>query len=157
MKATAAALLVVAGLSMAAQANSKTVQPEPSLALACEGTKSWSTERPPPSLEPLSPEEEPTKETGKEPVSTNIIVSFEYETVEGFGKQFTLGVWDNTFIRFFFGDKIPRTELFLEFFSGEINRVTGVVKAEQAKATKNGWVYLWTNYLLNCKKMERKF
>jgi hypothetical protein len=153
MKAPAAALLVVAGLSMAAQA----AQPEPSLALACEGTKSWSTKRPPPPLKPLSPEEEPTKDTGKEPFSTNIIVSFKYETVEGFGKQFTLGAWDNTFIGFLYSIENPPTIFFLESFTGRINRMIGVVEAQQSKATKQGWVYQWTDYLLNCKKMERKF
>jgi hypothetical protein len=122
-----------------------------------EGTKSWSTRHPSPPLEPLLPEQEPTKDKGKEPVSTNVTASFKYQTVEAFGIQFEMGAWDDAFVGFLHSTKMSGTNLDLESFTGKINRMTGVVEATQFKARKDGWVYLQTDYSLSCKKVERKF
>jgi hypothetical protein len=130
---------------------------ETTLMLACEGTKSWSTRHPPPPLEPLSPEQRPPKDNGKEPVSTNVIASFKYQTVEAFGIQFEMGAWDDAFVRFLHSTKKPGTEIFLESFTGSINRMTGVLEATQSKATKDGWMYLDTDYSLKCRPARRMF
>jgi hypothetical protein len=108
-------------------------------------------------FDPLSQEEEPTKDTGKEPVSTNVIASFKYETVEAFDIQFEMGAWDDAFVGFGHSTNIPGTGLTLESFTGKINRMTGVVEAEQLKYTKMGALYLWTYYSLKCKPTQRMF
>jgi hypothetical protein len=169
MKATAAALLVVAGLSWSAQANSKMAQPEP-LALECEGTK-ISEETPPPVFDDAAGTylPRPAPRTGKqEPVSTQIIVAFASERVYGFdkefasdnsiyGKEFGLGSDDGATTRFGFSRSSNNGALILEGFFASINRFTGLLKAEHLQYNEKGWLTRVTRYSLNCMKTERKF
>jgi hypothetical protein len=153
MKGTAAAMLVVAGLSWPAQAEM--------LALRCEGTKTAI----PGKAEPddlltkfKGVEDEPDILGGpkKELVSTDVIVTD--QIVYAFDKEFETGFINDALIGFLRSDKNPRISTFaLESFTGRINRIAGTLEATQLKYKKSGWLYLEVEYSLNCRKMERKF
>jgi hypothetical protein len=151
MKATAAALLVVASLSWSAQAET--------LALRCEGTKTAIPQQAEPDLLKLKGvEDEPDILGGpkKEPVSTDVIVTD--QVVYAFGKEFETGFINDALIRFLREDKNPLIPTFaLEGFTGRINRIAGSLEAEQLKYKESGWLYLVIKYSLNCRKTERKF
>ena len=151
MKATAAALLVVAGLSWPAQAEM--------LALRCEGTKIAIPQAKEPDLVKLKGEEDVPDILGgpkKEPVSTDAIVTD--QMVYAFGAEFETGYTNDAFIRFGRSANNPAIPAFsLESFFGEINRIAGTLEAEQLKYKKSGWLYLVIKYSLNCRKIERKF
>jgi hypothetical protein len=102
-KATAAALLVVAGLLWPGQAEM--------LALRCEGTK-ITTERKDPGVKELFPkqsvgeEDKGTKDArSEERASTDVIVTD--QTVYSFGAEFETGYRDDAFIRFGRTDNNP--------------------------------------------------
>jgi hypothetical protein len=151
MKATAAAMLVVAGLSWPAQAEM--------LALRCEGTKIATPQQKEPDIVKLKGEEDEPDILGgpkQEPVSTEVIVTD--ELVHAFGIEFETGYINDAFVRFgrsSMNSKVPT--LFIEGFFGKINRIAGTLEAEQLKYKKSGWLYLVIKYSLNCRKMERKF
>jgi hypothetical protein len=155
MKATAAALAVVAGLSWQAQAES--------LAVRCEGTKVTTERKEPDRLKEMFPkqsvgeEDKGTKDARSEDrASTDVIVAD--HLVYAFDAEFETGFTTDILIRFGRFPQNPEiTAFFLESFSGEINRVAGTLEATQLKYKKNGWLYLEIKYSLNCKKLERKF
>jgi len=146
-KATAAALLVVAGLSWPTQAEM--------LALRCEGTKTaipFPGGKEPEGLPPVFPhalEERDVPNVRKtEPSSTDVIVTD--EIIYAFGMNLETGFIDDAFATFSY-------YIGSERFSGRINRITGVLEATWVKYGKSGWLYLEIKYSLNCRKMERKF
>ena len=155
MKATAAALLVVAGLSWQAQAET--------LALRCEGTKITTERKEPDGIRELFPkqsageEDEGTKDARREErASTDVIVTD--QVTYAFNTEFETGVRDDAIVRFGRSANNPAlTGFLLEGFFGKINRIAGTLKAEQLKYKKNGWLYMTIEYSLNCKKTERKF
>jgi hypothetical protein len=155
MKATAAALLVVAGLLWPAQAEM--------LALRCEGTKITTEIKEPDDLKRLFPkqsageEDKGTKDARREErASTDVIVTD--QRVYAFGGEFETGYTNEAIVHFGRTDNNPELKAFvLEGFFGKINRVAGTFEAEQLKYKRNGWLYLKIKYSLNCSKMERKF
>ena len=142
---------MVAGLSWPSQAEM--------LALRCEGTKiAIPLEKEPDVLKLKGEEDEPDilGEPQRDPVSTDVIVTD--QTVYAFGTEFNTGFIDDAFVGFLRSNMNPkRPLLFLESFTGRINRVAGTLAASQLKYKKSGWLYLEIKYSLNCKKMERKF
>jgi hypothetical protein len=151
MKATAAALLVVAGLSWPAQAEM--------LALRCEGTKiAIPQQKEPDLLKRKGEEDEPDilAEPQRDPVSTDVIVTD--QTVYAFGTEFETGFINDAFVGFLRSNNNPKLPgLILESFTGRVNRIAGSLAASQLKYKKSGWLYLEIKYSLNCKKIERKF
>jgi hypothetical protein len=155
MKATAAALLVVAGLSWQAQAET--------LALRCEGTKITLEIKEPDEIKKLFPkqsageEDKGTKDARREErASTDVIVTD--QVVRAFGTEFETGFINDALVRFGRSVNNPAITAFvLEGFFGEINRIAGTLEAQHLKYKKNGWLYLEIKYSLNCKKIERKF
>jgi hypothetical protein len=155
MKASAAALLVVAALCGSAQAET--------LALRCEGTKITTERKEPDEIKKLFPrlgageEDKGTKDARREErASTDVIVTD--QVVYAFGVEFETGYTNDAFVRFLRTANNPELSGFvLEGFFGEINRIAGTLEAEQLKYKKNGWLYLEIKYSLNCRKTERKF
>jgi hypothetical protein len=133
MKPTAAALLVVAGLSWQAQAET--------LALRCEGTK-ITNEIKDPGIGELSPgfrdlsageEDKGAKDARtEERASTDVILTD--QMVYAFGVEFETGYTNDAFIRFGRSANNPElTGFVLEGFFGEINRIAGTLEAEQVE------------------------
>ena len=155
MKATVAALVVVAGLSWQAQAET--------LALRCEGTKITTERKEPDGVKELFPkqsageEDKGTKDARREErASTDVIVTD--QVVYAFGTEFETGSINDAFVGFLRSDNNPAITTFvLESFTGRINRIAGTLEADHLKYKKNGWLYLRINYSLNCRKIERKF
>ena len=150
---TAAALLVVAGLSWQAQAET--------LALRCEGTKITTERKEPDWIKEIFPkqsageEDKGTRDARREErASTDVIVTHQGtdQVVYAFGTEFDTGFTNDAFVRF--GSS---TNNLLEGFFGEINRIAGTLEAKHLKYKKSGWLYLEVKYSLNCSKMERKF
>jgi hypothetical protein len=154
MKASAAALLVLAALCGSAKAET--------LALRCEGTKII-TEIKDPGVKEIFPKQSVGEEDkgakdarSSERASTDVIVT--EQVVYAFGAEFETGYRDGAFIRFGRTDKNPElTGFVLEGFFGKINRIAGTLEAEELKYKKNGWLYLTIEYSLTCRKMEQKF
>jgi hypothetical protein len=168
LKATAAVLLiVVAGLSWSAQAET--------LALRCEGTK-ITTEIKDPGIGELFPgfgfkelsageEDKGAKDArSEERVSTDVVAAIESKPAYGdrvtaFGHEFEIGYRNDVEIRAMYtvDNAVVKKTFFLEAFFVNINRLAGTLEAEQLKYKKNGWLYMRIKYSLDCKKMERKF
>jgi hypothetical protein len=152
-KATAAALLVAAGLSWpGAQAEM--------LALRCEGTQTTIPQAKEPDLvKGLGGKEEESdipNTPKREPSSTDVIVTD--EKVHAFGMELETGIINDAFATFLYEKRNPvLTNFALESLTGRINRITGVLEATWLKYRKSGWLYLEIKYSLNCRKMERKF
>jgi len=154
-KATAVALLVVAGLSWPAQAEM--------MALRCEGTKTTIPKAKEPDLVKRwgrdwgvgeDPDIPTTLKT--EPSSTDVIVTD--EIVHAFGMELETGFINDAFATFVYEKRNPvLTNFALDSFTGRINRITGVLEATWLKYKKSGWLYLEVKYSLNCRKVERKF
>lgn len=89
----------------------------------------------------------------QERASTDVIVAD--QTVHAFGYEFETGYVNDAFIRSAYNPVL--TNFLLEGFTGRINRIVGTLEATQLNYKKNGWLYLQTDYALNCRKMERKF
>jgi hypothetical protein len=133
MKATAAALLVVAGLSWPAQAEM--------LALRCEGTKTTIPQAKEPDVVKslgrnmgVGEEEEPNipNTPKKEPSSPDVVVTD--EIVYAFGMNLQTGFIDDAFATFIYSIRNPvLTNFILESFTGRINRITGVLEATWLK------------------------
>jgi hypothetical protein len=140
MKAIAAALLVVAGLSMSAQAQPQT------LTLACKGTTTIT------GMEP-------------EPVSMGIIVNFTARTVQGFTSSFFEYPVKITRINDVIVEFRGEQEFFagsqLHSVSGSIDRVTGDVEVTsvfRAQAnSKRKESIISTSYSLKCRPAQRMF
>ena len=126
-----AALLVVAGLSMTAQAADTT------LTLACQGTATSGTQ-----------------DTKPEPISMGIIVNFTNYTVQGFG--YPVKITDVNEVTVAFEGSKPLGATVWSAW-GSIDRVTGDVEASSTMtATKTGNI-LMTNYALKCRPAQRMF
>jgi len=130
MRATAAAMVVVAGLSTAAAAEPKT------LMLACDGTITAyadARQRPPTS------------------VSRGVLINFADRTVKGFGKptdRVKVHSVDETYISF--GTEATKTGE--TSITGKLDRVTGELSAIMGYS--NG---LTNMYSLKCKPAQRMF
>jgi hypothetical protein len=143
-QAMAAALLVVTGLSMPAQAQQST------LTLACKGTTTVTT------MEDAKPE----------PVSMGLIVNFTTRTVQGFGSPSLndypvkiTGINDVT-IDFDGSDNgvSAISTSSVSSIRGSIDRVTGDVEAtSMLTATNPPKIITSMNYLLKCRPAQRMF
>jgi hypothetical protein len=117
---TAAALLVVAGLSWQAQVET--------LALRCEGTKITTEIKEPDNLKELFPKQSVGEEDkgakdarSSERTSTDVIVTD--QVVYAFGTEFETGYRNDAFVRFGRSANNPElTGFMLEGFFGEVNR-----------------------------------
>jgi hypothetical protein len=144
MKATAAALLVVAGLSMPAQAQQST------LTLACKGTTTVTT------MEDAKPE----------PISMGIIVNFTARTVQGFLSPGALmdypvkiTAMNDVIVAFSGSEDYQRSRRSsVASIDGFIDRVTGDVEATSTlTATNPPKTITSTTYALKCRPTQRMF
>jgi hypothetical protein len=132
MKVAAAAVVVVAGLSIAAQA----AEPQ-TLTLACTGT----------ATETAWPDQKPV------PISMGLIVNFTTRTVQGFADYpVKITGLDDVTVAF----RGSQTRSSTSSVSGSIDRVTGDVEA--TSMLMNGTTILTlTSYALRCRPAQRIF
>jgi hypothetical protein len=142
MKATAAALLVIAGLSISAQAQPAT------LTLACKGTTTVTT-----------------MDAKPEPISMGIIVNFTARTVQGFLSPGALMDYpvkitavNDVIVAFSGSEDYQQSRSSVASIDGFIDRVTGDVEATSTlTATNPPKTITSTTYALKCRPSQRMF